>query len=165
MPEKLYIISDMEFDACVSNASAVNFKNAQKKYNRDTILFSENTITSDQNKLNITFYPEAQLIHIENSYKIDNQFEQEAIISAIFESEYYDPTIYSSSPQRMMIEWSAHNFVYKTASSSKVIYDLYVKRGYKTPTASSQGVDFRFALEPSTERNYNIITMWGFLHW
>ncbi len=32
LPAKLIIISDMEFDACVSNASAVNLKNAQKKY-------------------------------------------------------------------------------------------------------------------------------------
>ena len=32
LPAKLIIISDMEFDACVSNASAVNFKNAQAKY-------------------------------------------------------------------------------------------------------------------------------------
>ncbi|WP_434310766.1 DUF2828 family protein [Hominifimenecus sp. rT4P-3] len=32
LPAKLIIISDMEFNACVRNASAVNFKNAQKKY-------------------------------------------------------------------------------------------------------------------------------------
>lgn len=32
LPAKLIIISDMEFDACVNDASAVNFKNAQKKY-------------------------------------------------------------------------------------------------------------------------------------
>lgn len=32
LPAKLIIISDMEFDACVSNASAVNFKNAKSRY-------------------------------------------------------------------------------------------------------------------------------------
>ena len=32
LPEKLVIISDMEFDACVDHASASNFKNAQKKF-------------------------------------------------------------------------------------------------------------------------------------
>ena len=32
LPAKLVIISDMEFDCCVRNASATNFKNAQKKY-------------------------------------------------------------------------------------------------------------------------------------
>ena len=32
LPAKLIIISDMEFDACVDNASAVNFKNAARKY-------------------------------------------------------------------------------------------------------------------------------------
>ena len=32
LPAKLIIISDMEFDSCVNHASAVNFKNAQKKY-------------------------------------------------------------------------------------------------------------------------------------
>ena len=32
LPAKLIIISDMEFDCCVKNASAVNFENARKKY-------------------------------------------------------------------------------------------------------------------------------------
>jgi hypothetical protein len=32
LPAKLVIISDMEFDCCVDNASATNFKNAQQKY-------------------------------------------------------------------------------------------------------------------------------------
>ena len=32
LPAKLVIISDMEFDACVQNASAVNFKRAKEKY-------------------------------------------------------------------------------------------------------------------------------------
>lgn len=32
LPAKLIIISDMEFDSCVDHASAVNFKNAEKKY-------------------------------------------------------------------------------------------------------------------------------------
>ncbi len=32
LPAKLIIISDMEFDSCVDNASAVNFKNAQRKF-------------------------------------------------------------------------------------------------------------------------------------
>ncbi|MBQ7671223.1 MAG: DUF2828 family protein [Clostridia bacterium] len=32
LPAKLVIISDMEFDRCVNNASAVNFQNAKKKY-------------------------------------------------------------------------------------------------------------------------------------
>lgn len=32
LPSKLIIISDMEFDCCVENASLSNFKNAEKKY-------------------------------------------------------------------------------------------------------------------------------------
>lgn len=32
LPAKLIIISDMEFDSCVNNASAVNFKHAQRKF-------------------------------------------------------------------------------------------------------------------------------------
>ncbi len=32
LPAKLIIISDMEFDSCVDNGSAVNFKNAEQKY-------------------------------------------------------------------------------------------------------------------------------------
>lgn len=32
LPQKLYIISDMEFDACMDNASATVFENARKRY-------------------------------------------------------------------------------------------------------------------------------------
>lgn len=32
MPAKLYIISDMEFDACVKNASLTNFENARRRF-------------------------------------------------------------------------------------------------------------------------------------
>ena len=32
MPAKLYIISDMEFDSCISNSSATNFENAKRRY-------------------------------------------------------------------------------------------------------------------------------------
>ncbi len=32
LPEKLYIISDMEFDSCVSNASLTNFENAKREF-------------------------------------------------------------------------------------------------------------------------------------
>lgn len=32
MPSKLVIISDMEFNCCVENASETNFENARKKY-------------------------------------------------------------------------------------------------------------------------------------
>ena len=34
MPSKLYIISDMEFDHCASNASLTNFENAKRKFAR-----------------------------------------------------------------------------------------------------------------------------------
>lgn len=34
LPAKLYIISDMEFDACVSGAKLTNFENAKQKYAR-----------------------------------------------------------------------------------------------------------------------------------
>jgi hypothetical protein len=32
MPATLYIISDMEFNSCVSNAEMTNFENAKRKY-------------------------------------------------------------------------------------------------------------------------------------
>lgn len=32
MPDKLIIISDMEFNCCISNASQTNFVNAKRKY-------------------------------------------------------------------------------------------------------------------------------------
>ena len=34
LPEKLYIISDMEFDYCASNASLSNFENAKRMFER-----------------------------------------------------------------------------------------------------------------------------------
>lgn len=34
LPEKLYIISDMEFDICAENASLTNFENAKKKFEK-----------------------------------------------------------------------------------------------------------------------------------
>ena len=80
-------------------------------------------------------------------------------------SKYYNPDIYSNLPHRMMIEWSAHNFVYKAASKYDFMYQFFVRIGYETPLESTRGVDFRFSLEPSTERNYNIVTLWGRLHW
>lgn len=36
MPSKLVIISDMEFNCCVENASETNFENARKKYEANT---------------------------------------------------------------------------------------------------------------------------------
>jgi hypothetical protein len=34
MPEKIYIISDMEFDACAGNAKATNFEHAREQYRK-----------------------------------------------------------------------------------------------------------------------------------
>jgi len=34
MPERLYIISDMEFDCCAGDAKATNFENAKREYER-----------------------------------------------------------------------------------------------------------------------------------
>ena len=34
MPEKLYIISDMEFDCCAGNAKVTNFENAKAEFER-----------------------------------------------------------------------------------------------------------------------------------
>jgi len=34
MPEKLYIISDMEFDYCAGDATATNYENAKREYER-----------------------------------------------------------------------------------------------------------------------------------
>jgi len=138
---------------------------ASQKYNENTISMRENELGDDPDKLNVTFYPEAGLIHIEQSYTISSEYEKRAVISVIMNSEYYDPSVYGNSVETMLIEWSGHNFVYHTASSSVVMYRLYQKLGYETPIESTQGVDFRKQLDPATERNYKLVTLWGILQW
>ncbi len=138
---------------------------AEQKYNEDTINMRVDEIGTDSGKLNVTFYPAAGLIHIEESYSISSEYEKRAIINTIMNSEYYDSSIYGNSVDTMLKEWSGHNFVYHTASHSALAYGVYQKIGYETPIESTRGVDFRRDLEPSAERNYNIITLWGLLQW
>lgn len=141
------------------------FEEAKEKYNKDTIHFYVNEIGTDKDKLNVTFYPDAGLIHIENSHPIKDEHEQRAIISAIMDSEYYDPALYSNSIETMLMEWSGHNLIYETASKSDLANEFYKRLGFETPVESSQGVDFRKELAPSALRNYQLATLWGLLHW
>lgn len=138
---------------------------AIKKYNTDTINILVNVIGTEPDKLNVTLYPDEGLIHIENSYHISEKQEKLAIIGAIMNSEYYDASKYGNSVDTMLIEWSGHNFVYRTATASSIIYKIYQRLGYETPIQSTQGVDFRRSLEPSARRNYNFITLRGRLQW
>lgn len=138
---------------------------ATQKYNEDTINMSVGEIGTDPDKLNVTFYPEAGLIHIEESHSISSKYEKRAVIDVIMSSEHYDPTVYGNSADTMLMEWSGHNFLYHTASSSSVAYGIYQRIGYETPIESTRGVDFRKQLAPSAERNYKIITLWGLLQW
>ena len=138
---------------------------AERKYNADTISFLVNEVGTDANKLNVTFYPNKGLIHIENSYSIQSKYEKLAVINTIMASPYYDPNVYGNSVEKMLMEWSGHNFVYRTASASKLMYKFYQSRGYDDPIKSTRGVDFRKTLEPSAERNYEWVTLWGLLQW
>ena len=138
---------------------------AIKKYNNNTINLLVDGIGTDPDKLNVTFYPNEGLIHIENSYDIKDKQEKLAIIDVIMSSEYYDASIYGNCVDTMLIEWSGHNFVYHTASASSVIYKLYQRLGYETPIQSTQGVDFRRSLAPSARRNYRLVTLGGKLQW
>ena len=138
---------------------------AIKKYNKNTINFCVNEIGTDPNKLNITFYPDAGLIHVENSYLISDKYEKLAVIRAITNSEYYDKSLYGNSVDTMMMEWSGHNFVYNASTSSKLAYYFFQWRGYEDPIRSTQGVDFRKELAPSAKRNYELVTLWGWIQW
>ena len=140
-------------------------KLAQEKYNPDTISFSQDIPAEDSDQLNVTFYPGANLIHIEDSYAIKSQAEKEVIIDCIMDSDYYYPELYGNSKKTMLIEWSAHNFVYNTASSSDIIYNFYVWYGYDDPIGSTKGVDFRQELFPSQKWWYWIVTMGGLIQW
>ncbi len=138
---------------------------AKEKYNSSTIDFYINELGTADDKVNVTFYPEGGLIHIENSYSIRSEYEKRAIISEIMSSQYYDKNIYGNCVDTMLIEWSAHNFVYRTSTTSKLAHDFFVRIGYPNPIESSTGVDFRKSLAPSVMRNYNFVTLWGNIQW
>lgn len=140
-------------------------KAAREKYNEDTINFCVDEIGTDADKLNVTFYPDSGLIHIEDSWSISSKEEKLAVIDEIVNCDYYDPTVYGNSTETMLMEWSGHNFVYRTASSSKLAYKFYQWRGYDDPIKSTRGVDFRKSLLPSSRKNYELVTLWGIIQW
>jgi len=141
------------------------FYSALKKYNSNSIDMHIGEIGTTPNKLNVTFYPDAALIHIESSYAISDKYEKLAVIYTIMNSECYDATVYSNSVSTMLIEWSGHNFVYHASTLCSLFYDFFVFIGYETPIESTEGVDFRKSLEPSAKRKYEIVTLWGELQW
>ena len=147
------------------NSAGIEEKKAHQKYNNETMTFTENQTLDTPGKVNVTFYPKEKLIHIEDSYNIHNKYEKDAIISEIMKSELYSSDTYSDSVDQMLIEWSAHNFVYRMASNYKLMNRFFMDIGYKTPIESTRGVDFRFSLAPSVEGIYKIVTLWGFLQW
>ena len=138
---------------------------AIKKYNSNTVAFFVDEIGTDPNKLNVTFYPDEGLIHIENSYLISDKYEKLAVISAIMNCDYYDSAVYGNSVETMLMEWSGHNFVYHASTSSRLMHWFFQWRGYEDPIGSTMGVDFRKELAPSSRRNYEWVTLWGWLQW
>ena len=152
---------------CTSSQNQTPSKEAaaKEKYNADTINFCVDEIGTEPDKLNITFYPNSGLIHIEESWRIKSKEEKIAVIEEIMDSNHYDPNVYGNSKEQMLMEWSGHNFVYHTASNSSIAYRFYQWRGYEDPIKSTRGVDFRKVLEPSSKRNYNIVSLWGILQW
>ena len=127
--------------------------------------FCVDEIGTEPDKLNVTFYPETGLIHIEDSHTISSIEEKNAVINEIVNCDYYDPGVYGNSTDTMLMEWSGHNFVYKTASRSVQMYKFYQRLGYEDPIKSTEGVDFRKTLAPSARRNYEIVTLWGLIPW
>ena len=138
---------------------------AKEKYNKETINFCVDEIGTDPDKLNVTFYPDAGLIHIEDSWSISSKEEKSVIIDEIMDCDYYDSSVYGNSKDTMLKEWSGHNFVYKTASNSNLGYKFFQWRGYEDPVNSTRGVDFRKTLAPSARRNYDLVTLWGMIQW
>ena len=141
------------------------FYAALKKYNSNSISFFVDEVGNDPNKLNVTFYPDSGRIHIENSYSIKSRSEKLAVIYTIMRNSNYDPEIYGNDIETMLMEWSGHNFVFKTSSNCKLFEDFYKWRGFDDPIGSTRGVDFRKELSPSQRRNYELVTLWGELDW
>ena len=90
---------------------------AKEKYNEDTVSINGSdpsapvqvTIDPDNTKANDIIDPD---IRIEDSYKIKSQYEKEAILDVIINSDEYDPSVFTRSKDDYLTEWNAHNNFY-----------------------------------------------------
>ena len=81
----------------------------------DIHLYDSKTGTPQEGKINVAFSPNGPnpSFQIKDSYKIKKEKDQRTILKYIMESEYYDQKIYQRTMDSMIIEWKAHNDLYR----------------------------------------------------
>ena len=124
-------------------------KNAQEKYNEDTInIYMEGNGVDDASKLNVRFYiADAEKgyvnINIDKSLEITNVYEMYAVLSVIVNSEYYSEEMFGSVDY-MIGQWIAHNECYNIASASDSGYTIMQRiSGATNPIESARSLDLR----------------------
>ncbi|MBQ9785001.1 MAG: hypothetical protein IJW29_05830 [Clostridia bacterium] len=96
--------------------------------------YEEGKDQRQKGKINVEFYPNSknpQFI-IYDSYKITNKDDQRAILEYIMESEFYSQDVYRRSIDSMLIEWDAHNDIYKRTGHDRVADTNFDKKDEDT---------------------------------
>ena len=124
-------------------------KNAQEKYNEDTInIYMEGNGVDDASKLNVRFYiADAEKgyvnISIDKSLEITDVYDMYAVLTVIVNSEYYSEEMFGSVDY-MIGQWIAHNECYNIASTSDSGYTIMQRiSGATNPIESARSLDLR----------------------
>ena len=124
-------------------------KNAQEKYNEDTInIYMEGNGVDDASKLNVRFYiADAEKgyvnINIDKSLEITDVYDMYAVLTVIVNSEYYSEEMFGSVDY-MIGQWIAHNECYNIASASDSGYTIMQRiSGATNPIESARSLDLR----------------------
>ena len=124
-------------------------KNAQEKYNEDTInIYMEGNGVDDASKLNVRFYiADAEKgyvnINIDKSLEITDVYDMYAVLTVIVNSEYYSEEMFGSVDY-MIGQWIAHNECYNIASTSDSGYTIMQRiSGATNPIESARSLDLR----------------------
>ena len=102
----------------INDYTYLNYEDdAKEKYNEDTISINGSdpsapiqvTINPENTNANGCIDPD---IRIEDSYKIKSQYEKEAVLDVIFNSDEFDSSVFTRSKIDYITEWNAHNNFY-----------------------------------------------------
>ena len=89
---------------------------------RSIHIYYADTGSREDGKINVKFSPNGDnpSFQIEDSYKIDNEDDQRAILEYIMNSSYYSQDVYNRTIDSMLIEWDAHNDIYLITRHERV---------------------------------------------
>lgn len=122
---------------------------AKEKYNKDTVnVYMSGEGISDHTKVNAMAYianseKNYLNISIDKSLEISNQYEMNAVLDVIIESDIYSEEVFGSR-SFMRAQWIAHNVSYKVAASSNFGFRfMQFLSGSSNPIESSSSLDIR----------------------